>query len=88
MPQVFDLWADPQERYDIFMSNVTERTWTMVMINDAVAPLMKTYIDYPPRKMQSEGYTGPLTLSAYERFQYIRESLAKDGFTLSLPSGN
>ena len=88
VPQVFDLWADPQERYDIFMSNVTERTWTMVMINDAVAPLMKTYIDYPPRKMQSEGYDGPLTLSAYERFQYIRESLAKDGFQLSLPSGN
>jgi arylsulfatase len=88
VPQVFDLWADPQERYDIFMSNVTERTWTMVMINDAVAPLMKTYIDYPPRKMQSEGYDGPLTLSEYERFQYIRESLAKDGFKLSLPSGN
>ncbi|MHC0506372.1 arylsulfatase [Achromobacter aegrifaciens] len=88
VPQVFDLWADPQERYDIFMSNVTERTWTMVMINDAVAPLMKTYIDYPPRKMQSEGYDGPLTLSEYQRFQYIRESLAKDGFKLSLPSGN
>lgn len=88
VPQVFDLWADPQERYDIFMSNVTERTWTMVMINDAVAPLMKTYIDYPPRKMQSEGYDGPLTLSAYQRFQYIRESLAKDGFKLSLPTGN
>ncbi len=88
VPQVFDLWADPQERYDIFMSNVTERTWTMVMINDAVAPLMKTYIDYPPRKMQSEGYDGPLTLSGYQRFQYVRESLAKDGFKLSLPSGN
>jgi len=88
VPQVFDLWADPQERYDIFMSNVTERTWTMVMINDAVAPLMKTYIDYPPRKMQSEGYDGPLSLSGYERFQYIRDSLAKDGFKLSLPTGN
>lgn len=88
VPQVFDLWADPQERYDIFMSNVTERTWTMVMINDAVAPLMKTYVDYPPRKMQSEGYDGPLTLSGYERFQYLRESLAKDGFKLSLPTGN
>jgi len=88
VPQVFDLWADPQERYDIFMSNVTERTWTMVMFNDAIAPLMKTYIDYPPRKMQSEGYDGPMTLSAYEKFQYIRESLAKDGFKLSLPSGN
>ena len=28
VPQVFDLWQDPQERYDIFMNNFTERTWT------------------------------------------------------------
>ena len=27
VPQVFDLWQDPQERYDIFMNNYTERTW-------------------------------------------------------------
>jgi hypothetical protein len=26
VPQVFDLWADPQERYDIFMNNFTEHT--------------------------------------------------------------
>jgi arylsulfatase A-like enzyme len=25
-PQIFDLWQDPQERYDIFMNNYTERT--------------------------------------------------------------
>ena len=24
VPQIFDLWADPQERYDIFMNNFTE----------------------------------------------------------------
>ena len=30
VPQVFDLWQDPQERYDMFMNNFTERTWTMV----------------------------------------------------------
>jgi hypothetical protein len=28
--KIFDLWQDPQERYDIFMNNYTERTWTMV----------------------------------------------------------
>lgn len=88
VPQVFDLWADPQERYDIFMNNFTERTWTMVMINAAASELMKTYAKYPPRKMQSEGYVGPLTLSQYERFQNVRESLAKDGFKLPMPSGN
>ena len=32
VPQVFDLWQDPQERYDIFMNNYTERTWVMVTI--------------------------------------------------------
>ena len=32
VPQVFDLWQDPQERYDLFMNNYTERTWTMVTI--------------------------------------------------------
>ena len=54
MPQVFDLWQDPQERYDIFMNNYTERTWAMVTISDAIKDLMKTYVQYPPRKLQSD----------------------------------
>ena len=88
VPQVFDLWADPQERYDIFMNNFTERTWTMITISDAIKELMKTYIKYPPRKLQSESYSGPITLSAYERFQFIRDQLAKEGVHFSMPSGN
>ena len=36
------LWQDPQERYDIFMNNYTERTWTMVSISAAIKDLMKT----------------------------------------------
>ena len=88
VPQVFDLWQDPQERYDIFMSNVTERTWTVVTINAAIQDLMKTYLKYPPRKLQSETYSGPLTISQYERFQHLRDSLAKDGFNLPMPTGN
>jgi arylsulfatase len=62
VPQVFDLWQDPQERYDIFMNNYTERTWTLVTISEAIKTLMKTYVQYPPRKLQSESYAGPLTL--------------------------
>jgi arylsulfatase len=88
VPQVFDLWADPQERYDIFMNNFTERTWTLVTINDAVKKLMQTYAKYPPRKLQSETYSGPITLSEYERFQWIRDELSKEGFNLTLPNGN
>jgi arylsulfatase len=88
VPQIFDLWQDPQERYDLFMNNFTERTWTLVNINAAVQEKMKTYIQYPPRKLQSEGYSGPITLTQYQRFKYIRDMLQNDGFTIPLPSGN
>ncbi|MDD3311377.1 arylsulfatase [Pseudodesulfovibrio sp.] len=88
VPQVFDLWQDPQERYDIFMNNYTERTWTLVTINAAIQDLMKTYVQYPPRKLQSEVYTGPITLTKYQHFKYIRDSLVNDGISLPLPTGN
>jgi arylsulfatase len=88
VPQVFDLWADPQERYDIFMNNFTERTWMAVLMGEEVKTLMTTYVKYPPRKVQSYGYTGPITLSGYERFQWIRDQLAKEGITIQLPTGN
>jgi hypothetical protein len=70
------------------MNNYTERTWTMVTISESIKKLMQTYVKYPPRKLQSESYTGPLTLSEYERFQNVREVLAKQGFNLSMPTGN
>lgn len=88
VPQIFDLYQDPQERYDIFMNNYTERTWTLVTFGDEIKKLMETYVKYPPRKLQSEGYTGPITLPAYEKFQWLRENLQKDGFKLPLPTGN
>jgi arylsulfatase A-like enzyme len=88
VPQVFDLWQDPQERYDIFMNNYTERTWTLVTVSEAIKNLMKTYVQYPPRKLQSESYSGPLTLSEYEKFQSVREALAKEGIKLPMPTGN
>jgi arylsulfatase A-like enzyme len=88
IPQVFDLLQDPQERYDIFMTTYTESTWAIVPANEAVEGLMKTYVKYPPRKLQSETYTGPITLSRYQRFKHVKDELAKDGFHIGLPSGN
>jgi hypothetical protein len=59
-----------------------------VTIGEALKELMKTYAQHPPRKMQSEGYTGPLTLSDYEKFQHVREILNKEGITIAMPTGN
>jgi hypothetical protein len=88
VPQVFDLWQDPQERYDIFMTNFTESTWALIPANEATRKLMKTYLDYPPRPLQSEGYAGPITLTEYFRFSNVRQELEKQGFSLPMPSGN
>lgn len=88
VPQVFDLWQDPQERYDIFMNNDTERTWTLVTIVESIKALMKTYTEYPPRPLQSMGYDGPIGISKYQKFQWVREQLHKDGINIALPTGN
>jgi arylsulfatase A-like enzyme len=87
-PQIFDLWQDPQERYDVFMTNWTEHTWTMVTFSEAIKNLMATYVKYPPRKLQSMTYSGPITISNYQKFQFIREELAKEGVTIPIPTGN
>ena len=84
-PQLFDLLADPQERYDILMNSFTENTWVAPIMREAVKKLMESYIKYPPRKLQSDGYTGPITITNFQKFQWLREQLAKDGFSLGLP---
>jgi hypothetical protein len=70
------------------MNNYTEHTWVMVPISNAIKDLMKTYAQYPPRKQQSESYGGPVTLQQYERFDYVRDALKKQGINIPLPSGN
>jgi hypothetical protein len=45
-------------------------------------------VKYPPRMLQSESYSGPITLTQYQRLQNIKEQLGRQGFTIGLPSGN
>jgi hypothetical protein len=54
----------------------------------SVHELMKTYVDHPPRKLQSEGYSGPITLSQFERFQWARDKLKEGGLSLPMRTGN
>jgi hypothetical protein len=57
-------------------------------MEQAINGLMKTYVQYPPRKLQSMGYDGPVEISKYQKFQWVREQLQKEGFNLALPTGN
>jgi arylsulfatase len=87
-PQIFDLWQDPQERYDILMNGFTEHTWMAPVMGVELQRVMKTFIEYPPRKLQSESYTGPITITAFEKFSWLREQLKKDGIKIQMPTGN
>jgi len=42
VPSIYDLWQDPQERYDIVMNNYTESTWTMPVIGQAIKEIMQS----------------------------------------------
>ncbi len=68
VPQVFDLWQDPQERYDIFMNNYTEHTWTLVTINAAIKELMQTYLKYLPVSFKARAIPAPSRSPSIEGF--------------------
>jgi len=60
VPQIFDLFANPQEYYDIFMNNYTERTWLAPVMKQELQKVMKTFAQYPPCKLRSDGFAGPV----------------------------
>jgi arylsulfatase len=84
VPQIFDLWQDPQERYDIFMNNYTESTWTAVIFSDAMKKIMVTYLKYPIRKPQ--GLSIPyVTLAQFELIKSFQGQLENQGFKFTIP---
>jgi len=80
VPQVFDRWSDPQERYDIFMTTFTLKTWAVPSFVIEIKNLMKTYVDFSPRIKQGQSYAGPISLSKYERYTNIKEQPEHEEF--------
>ena len=88
VPQVFDLWQDPQERYDIFMNNYTERHLGPGDDKRGGEGADADVCEISAAQTAERGYSGPITLTQYEHFQFLRDQLAKEGFQLPLPTGN
>ena len=70
------------------MNNFTESTWIFPIMQDELTKVMKSFVQYPPRKLQSESYSGPVTISAYQKFEWFRNELKKEGVHLTMPTGN
>ncbi|WP_082935998.1 arylsulfatase [Tamlana sp. s12] len=82
VPAIYDLWADPQERYDLFMNSFTEKTWTLPIFNKATQDLMKSYVEYPPRPLQSEVFTGPLEIKQFRNIEKAKLLLKEKGIVI------
>ncbi|MGZ4710294.1 MAG: sulfatase-like hydrolase/transferase, partial [Acidimicrobiales bacterium] len=52
-PRLYDLWQDPQERYDILMTHWTEKTWMMGPIGQMAMELLASYKEHPNRPIQT-----------------------------------
>ena len=85
VPQIFDLWQDPQERYDIFMNNYTEHTWTLVTINADVKKLMQTLHQIPAAQAPERNLHRADHHLGYQRFQLMRDKMQQEVFDLPLP---
>jgi arylsulfatase len=52
-----------------------------------LAEIMKSYETYPPRKMQSEVYTGPMTIERFRKIEEIKDLLKKKGIQIPVLDG-
>ena len=86
VPRLYDLQADPGEHYDIFMTNWTEKSWTMPIFDDVLKRVLQSYIKYPPREPQSLSYTGPVRNSQFQRVEALKSRL--DALQRAAAAGN
>lgn len=82
VPAIYDLWADPQERYDLFMNSFTEKTWTLPIFNKATEELMESYEKYPPRPLQSEVFTGPMEITRFRNIEKAKKLIKDKGIEI------
>lgn len=82
VPQIYNLWEDPQERYDIFMTSGRENTWALPFFSAKLEQVAESYQKYPPRPLQSDAYSGPMTIDRFRAMQSVKKELEKRGIDM------
>jgi hypothetical protein len=70
------------------MIDCNEHTWMGPVTGNELKRVMKTFIDYHPRKRQADSCTGTISLSGLENFEWLRDQLKKDGVNITISAGN
>ncbi|MFL1404833.1 arylsulfatase [Marinobacter sp. M1N3S26] len=83
VPQLYNLWEDPQERYDIFMTSGRENTWALPFFSQELEQVAQSYMEHPPRPLQSDAYGGPMTIKRFRALQQVQGVLKEKGIELN-----
>jgi arylsulfatase len=83
-PAIYNLWEDPQERYDVFMTSGRENTWTASTFGAELKQVIQTFEQYPPRPMQSEAADGELTINRFRMLQHLIPQLKAKGIDIDM----
>jgi arylsulfatase A-like enzyme len=83
VPAIYNLWEDPQERYDIFMTTGRENTWTIPFFSVELKKVVDTFKQYPPRPLQSEVFEG-LSIDKFRLIQKLVPELKEKGIVIDM----
>ena len=83
MPAIYNLWEDPQERYDVFMTTGRENTWTIPFFGVEMKKVVDTYKQYPPRPLQSEVFNG-ISIDRFRMMQKLVPELKAKGIVIDM----
>jgi len=84
VPAIYNLWEDPQERYDVFMTTGRENTWTMPSFGEEMKKVIGTFKQYPPRPLQSETFSGEMTIDRFRIIQKLVPELKAKGVEIDM----
>ena len=84
MPAIYNLWEDPQERYDVFMTTGRENTWTLPSFGEEMKKVITSFKQYPPRPLQSETFSGEMTIDRFRIIQKLVPELKAKGVEIDM----
>ena len=83
VPAIYNLWEDPQERYDVFMTTGRENTWTIPFFGEEMKKVIETFKQYPPRPLQSEVFDG-MSIDRFRLIQKLVPQLKAKGIDIDM----
>ena len=57
------------------MNSQTETTWAAPIMGDQMKTVMQSFVEYPPRPVQSDSYPGPMSITRFRTIEQAKKLL-------------